>query len=123
MRKYVQIIGQVMILWGIFSFGNLLSRLTGIPVPGNVIGMVLLFVLLVCNVIKLQYIEEGANFLLKHMLFFFIPVAVGLMNWGPLFYENGLALTLAIVLGAVIPLFMVGWVIQLLHKEGERSNP
>ncbi|MBP2645108.1 MAG: cidA 2 [Firmicutes bacterium] len=120
MLKVVKMVGQIVLLWVIYWLGNKIMSMTGIAIPGNVIGMGLLFVLLSCGILKLEYIEEGAGFLLKHLLFFFVPYAVGLMNWGSVFYNYGVVLFVAIVLGAIIPYFIVGHVVQFFHREDKQ---
>lgn len=118
MLKLLKITGQGVILWCIYWLGNQITTATGLPIPGTVFGMTLLFVLLACGILKLSYIQEAADFLLKHMLFF-IPVAVGLMDWGAVFYEHAVVLTAALLAGAVLPFFTVGIITQLLHREGK----
>lgn len=122
MPKLLQMTGQVILLWFIYWLGNQITFITGLPIPGTMFGMVLLFLLLSCGIIKLSYIQEAADFLLKHMLFFFIPIAVGLMDWGAVFYEHAVVLTIAIVAGAVLPFFTVGIISQLIHKEEKKCN-
>ncbi|WP_371381123.1 CidA/LrgA family protein [Sporomusa aerivorans] len=111
---------QGLLLWIIYWLGNQITALSGLPIPGTVFGMVLLFVLLLSGIIKLHYIQAAADFLLKHMLFFFIPIAVGLMDWGAVFYEYGVILTVALLAGAVLPFFTVGILTQLLQR-GDRK--
>lgn len=120
--KLLRMTGQIVILWVIFWLGNQITGISGLPIPGTVFGMVLLFCLLLSGILKLSYIQEAADFLLKHMLFFFIPVAVGLMDWGSIFYEYALVLTAALVVGAVLPFFTVGIITQLLHKGEKKWN-
>ncbi len=114
--KLLQMIGQVTLLWIVYWLGNQITAITGLPIPGTVFGMVLLFLLLLCGIIKLHYIQDAADFLLKHMLFFFIPIAVGLMDWGTVFYEHGVVLAAALLAGAVLPFFTVGGLAQLLRR-------
>lgn len=118
-KKLLKMSRQVLLLWIIYWLGNQITAVTGLPVPGTVFGMILLFGLLLCGILKLSYIQEAADFLLKHMLFFFIPVAVGLMNWGAVFYEHGVVLAAALLAGAVLPFFTVGIITRVLHKEGQ----
>ena len=120
--KLLRMIGQITILWVVFLLGNQIAAVTGLPIPGTVFGMVLLFFLLLSGIVKLSYIQEAADFLLKHMLFFFIPIAVGLMDWGAAFYEHALVLSAALVVGAVLPFFTVGMLVQLLHKGGKKCS-
>lgn len=122
MIKMLKFIGQVAILWAIFWISNQLAALTGLPIPGNVLGVILLFVLLSLGVIKVQHVQEASDFLLKHLVFFFIPIAVGLMNWGQVFYNYGLVLAAAIIIGAILPFWTVGFITQLLHGEKKKCG-
>ena len=54
------------------------------------------FALLCTGVVKLRHVELAADFLLKHLVFFFVPVALGLMEWRQVFYDYGLRLSAAI---------------------------
>ena len=42
--------------------------------------MLLLFVLLLCGVLKVEHMREKGDFLLKNMAFFFIPSGVALLE-------------------------------------------
>lgn len=120
--KGLQRLGQGVLLWMVYWLGNQISLVSGLPIPGNVFGMMLLFILLLFGVVKLHHIQDAADFLLKHMLFLFIPIAVGLMNWGTVFYEYGIILALALAAGAIFPLFAVGALTQALHKGDKECN-
>ena len=71
---------------------------------------------------KIEHVKEGANFLLKHLVFFFIPVTVGLMNWGHIFYNYGIELAIAITISTLLPFWTVGYLTQLLCKKGKECN-
>lgn len=55
---------QVMIIGGISFAGEILNKLLPLPVPASVYGMVLLLVCLCTKVIKLDQIQETADFML-----------------------------------------------------------
>ena len=122
MKKNLQFLGQLAVLIVIYLVGNQIVRLTGLPVPGNVVGVVLLYALLNLGLIRLEQVQDAADFLLRHLVFFFIPVAVDLMNWGGLFYRYGLMLALAIAVSTVLTYVGTGWIAQWLQK-GETSCP
>lgn len=122
MSKALKFAAQLILLCAVSWLGNQAALLSGLPVPGNVFGMVLLFGLLCLGVVKLEYVQEAADFLLKHMLFFFIPLAVGLMNWGRLFYEEGLVLAAAVVISSVVPLWLVGFLAQYSARRDKGCN-
>lgn len=116
MKETVKALGQLALLWAISAGSSWLVKALSLPVPGNVVGVLALFALLSLGVVRLPQVELAADFLLKHLVFFFIPVAVGLMEWGAVFAEHGLVLALAIVASAVLPLLAVGLVTQALNR-------
>lgn len=113
---------QIIFLWLIFLSGNALVSLLKLPLPGNVAGMLILFVLLNLKIVPVSWIEEGAGILLKHLAFFFIPIAVGLMAWGNLFSVSGLWLALILVFSASVSIGLTGWIVQLLRRKGESNS-
>ena len=122
MKKQLKLLGQFAALILIYVAGNQIVRLTGLPLPGNVVGVILLYVLLNLGLIKLEHVQDAADFLLRHLVFFFIPVAVDLMNWGGLFYTYGFKLALAIVVSTILTFLVAGHVAQWLQK-GEDQCP
>ncbi|MEG6521000.1 CidA/LrgA family protein [Desulfotomaculum sp. 1211_IL3151] len=119
---WLKIILQIALLWLIFKAGDLVVSLLHIPVPGNVFGMLLLFGLLTFNVIPLKWVEEGAGLLLKHMAFFFIPIAVGLMIWGDLFLAQGIQLLAVVMLGAVVTILTTAYSVLFLAKKYDKEE-
>lgn len=109
-------LGQLAVLIGIYLAGNQVVRLTGLPVPGNVVGVVLLYGLLNVGLVRLEQVQDAADFLLRHLVFFFIPVAVDLMNWGGLFYRYGLMLALAIAVSTILTYVGTGHLAQWLRR-------
>jgi holin-like protein len=118
--KVSRFIYQLLILWFIYWISNELVEFTRLPIPGNVIGVILLFGLLASGIIKVEHVREGADFLLKHLVFFFIPVTVGLMNWWSIFYNYGIELAAAVTISTLLPFWTVGYLTQLLHKKGKK---
>src|SRR5690625_8040934 len=88
-------------LWLIYQVGSIIVQYLHIPIPGNVLGMIILFISLVTGVIKLKWFERAASFLLKHLVFFFIPITVGMMTLGSTFQHNGFIL-FVILIGCAI---------------------
>ena len=78
--------------------------------------MLILFGLLSSGIIKEQWLVAAANPLLKHLAFFFIPIAVGLMEWGDLFTQKGHLLFMPLVISTFVALLVTGGIVQLLTK-------
>lgn len=117
MTQTLKLLAQTALLSLIYIAAKYFVEFTGLPVPANVLGIVVLFALLASGVIKEHHVSDAAGFLLKHLVFFFIPIAVGLMTWGEVFYDYGLILLVAIVISSFLPLLAVGYLVQFLQKD------
>lgn len=109
-------------LWAINEAGYLLAHTLHLPIPGNAIGMIILFALLATGIVRLAWIEQAASFLIRHLAFFFIPVAVGLMNFGGLFTASGPAILIAILISTGLGMLCTGWVSQALEQRREKRD-
>jgi holin-like protein len=105
---------QIAGLWLVYHLNAWAVARFHLPVPGNVLGMLVLFALLMTGVVKLEWVAGAADLLTKHLAFFFIPVAVGLMQWGDLLWHTGHWLLLAIVLSTLAGLATTGGLLQLV---------
>ena len=64
-----------------FSFlGQTISKTTGIPVPGSVIGLILFFLSLQFKIIKLEGVEKTSNFLTDNLAILFIHAGVAIIS-------------------------------------------
>lgn len=85
-----------------------------IPLPGSVLGIIALFGLLSAGIIKEEWLTGATTPLLKHLTFFFIPIAVELMQWGDLLLQKGYLLFLPLVVSTLVALVTTGGIVQLL---------
>ena len=115
MKQILRFLLQLGLLVVISLSGNKIALWTHLPIPGNVVGIILLYVLLNVGLIRLEHVQDAADFLLRHLVFFFIPVAVDLMNWGGVFYRYGLMLALAIVVSTILTFLGTGFIAQRLQ--------
>lgn len=110
---------QLIILLVINKVGFIVVDVIHLPIPGNVMGMLLLFMLLSIGAIRLTWVDEVSTFLIKHLSFFFIPVSVGLMTLAPLFLKNGLALLVVLIISTLVGILVSGSLSQVLVKRKE----
>ncbi|WP_136680109.1 CidA/LrgA family protein [Neptunomonas sp. XY-337] len=99
--------------------GEVLVMALDAPVPGPVVGMVLLFfVLLIFGRVpeQLRLFSEG---LLKHLSLLFVPAGVGLMVHLEYLAEYWLALVLALSVSAFITLLVVAGLLRFLVRSKE----
>ena len=95
---------QIGLLFGVCLLGQAISIFLPIPFPGTILSMIILFFLLFFHVIKVDHIQQKADFLLKNMSFFFIPAGIGILSSFDLIRSSILPL-LAIVIVTTILTF------------------
>lgn len=120
-KSMLSFIGQLFILWLINEISYLIVDSLRLPIPGNVLGMIILFILLLTGVVKLKWIDRAASFLLKHLVFFFIPITVGIMTLGSVFVKNGVAIIIIVIISAAIGFISTGQLAQLLLRKKDVS--
>jgi holin-like protein len=96
-------------LWAVADFA---VRMLHLPVPGGVVGLVLLLGLLFCGGVAPRWIKAGADWLLSDMLLFFIPAAVAAVQYGGLFREDGWRLALVVVGGTLMVMVAVAFAVE-----------
>jgi len=60
--------------------GEVSVRLLGLPVPGPVVGMVMLFITLMIRGQMVKAVEPASSALLGHLSLLFVPAGVGLLS-------------------------------------------
>lgn len=101
---------------------NGLTSLLHIPLPGSIIGMILLFLLLESGVIRLNWVEAGASWLLAELLLFFIPSAIGVMNYSKLLESFGLQVLAVVLVGTFAVMASSGLLTGVIYKAKERRS-
>lgn len=116
--------GGLAILFGYQLIGYLAHQFLKIPLPANVIGLILLAISLFCGWVKLEWIEHSAQFLLKHMMIFFAPTIVGTIVFFSRIGSEWVSISLSLVGSALTVLLITGWTTSWLTKQkgkdGER---
>ena len=118
----LQVVLQVALLWGISIAADTLANVLHSPIPGSIIGFAALFLLLKFRVVKLSWVEKGADFLLRNLLLFFIPAAVGIIQYGHLVRVDGIRLLGLILMSIVLVMSWTGWLAERLSKRQQREN-
>lgn len=87
--KIIRVIAEVAILYVFYLAGDVLQKLLHLPVPGSIVGLLLLFVLLLLKIVPVKLIENGSSFILAYLPMFFIPATAGIMNHLDIFSGRG----------------------------------
>lgn len=122
MLNFAKLVIQIGILFGIYSIGAWIQQYFNLFIPGSVIGLVLMFILLTTGILKANWIEKGARFMVNHLVLFFIPATVGLLNYYDLFKGKGIFLIVITVVSTLFVMLGSGVTSQMLAKERNISN-
>jgi holin-like protein len=113
------------LLWllGCQLVGEVVVRLLDVPIPGPVVGLVLLWGLLVWRrTPDDSAVVRTSDSLLRHLQLFFVPAGVGVIAFGATLRDDGLPLALALVGSWVLGLAAVGWTVTALLRWQTRRD-
>lgn len=110
MQRSLRIIVQIGVLFLFFLIGSGIQKLFKLIIPGSVIGLVLLFLCLFFNILPEMWVKEGASLMTRHLILFFIPATVGIMNYFDLFIGSGFMLVVITIVSSLIVLVTAGFV-------------
>lgn len=121
--KIIRIIAEVGILYAFYLAGDYLQKLLHLPVPGSIVGLLLLFILLLCKIVPLKLIENGSSFILAYLPMFFIPATAGIMNHLDIFSGRGLLLIAILVVSSVLTMVVTAHSSQwFISRSARRRN-
>jgi len=119
----MKIFRETLIVLIIYLIGEFLSKFFGLPIPGNIIGMLILLLLLITKVIKVNQIETVSNFFLDHLAFFFIPAGVKLLSSFNLIKNDLFTILLLCLITTVLVILFTGKTVDLiLQLKGKRGK-
>ncbi|MBL0123807.1 MAG: CidA/LrgA family protein [Betaproteobacteria bacterium] len=91
----------LIILLGFQGVGEIISRLFSLPIPGPVIGLVLLLVFLIRRGKVDAPIDTVALALTKHLGLLFVPAAVGVVMYWPQLKTHLWAVSVALIVSVI----------------------
>lgn len=92
--------------------GELCVQLLHIPLSGNIMGMVLLFIFLLIHGRVPESLAFFSSKFLQHLALYFLPVSVGVVTLWPLLKQEGLQIIVVMVISTLIPLVFCAWLLD-----------
>jgi len=120
--KYIKVVFQIMALYGFVLIGNLLQNFLHLPLPGTIIGLLVLLATLSLKVFRLEWIESGSFFLLSYLPLYFIPATVGVMNYGHVFAGKGFLLIPITMISTFLTMWISSYISQFLAKKSANKE-
>jgi holin-like protein len=105
-----------------FQFaGEMMRAVTGLPVPGPVIGMVLLLIALLAKLPVPAGIHATSRKLLAYLGLLFVPAGAGIVTRLPMIGAHWLPIVIAIVGSTIITMVITAVVMRGLERLGTVS--
>ncbi|ALG67726.1 CidA/LrgA family protein [Beggiatoa leptomitoformis] len=104
------------ILLGLQLIGEITVRALHLPIPGPVLGMLLLFFLFIWHGHVPHFLQQTAQGLLQHLSLFFVPAGVGIMVHIGLLQQEWLSITITLLGSTWITLLVTAWTLKTLLK-------
>ena len=112
-------IGAIALLLVCQLAGEAVHRLTGLPLPGSVIGMVLLLAWLALVPRERLTLTQVTGWLTAHLSIMFVPAAVGVMEEGAVLSRYGLGILVAVVVSTLLTLAVTALVFRAVAGRSE----
>ena len=100
--------------------GEVFVVATGVPLPGPVVGMVILFFgLLLRGEIPMR-LERLGQGLLSNLSLLFVPAGVGVMLHAELVGSEIIPIAVSLLLSTLLTIVVTGWIMQKLSAGSEQ---
>jgi holin-like protein len=110
----------------VFAFwlvGEAVVRLSGIPIPGGVVGMLIVLALPSSRRMSIFSMRRGAEWLLAEMLLFFVPAVSAILDHRELFGLLGLKITIVILVGTVAVMGVTALTVDVCYRWRSGHGP
>ena len=109
-------LGGLTVLLGCQLVGEVIARAAGLPLPGPVIGLLLLLLILSVRgsvPVSLRGVSQG---LLGQLGFLFVPAGVGIITQLDALGRDWLAIAVSLLVSTAAGMLVTGWVMQRLLR-------
>ena len=107
-------INAILILLSYQLVGEILIRILSLPVPGPVVGMLLLFVTLLWRDTLAAKIERTTQYILQNLTLLYVPAAVGVVVHLDLIRSEGGPIIVTLIGSSLVTIFVTAATMNLL---------
>ncbi len=102
--------------------GELLVSATGLPLPGPVVGMAILFTGLLLKGHIPDELGKTADALIENLALLFIPAGVGVMMHVQLIGRDWLPISVALVTSTALTIIVTAWMMAWLSPASDNTS-
>lgn len=98
------------------GLGELIHRVTALPLSGPIIGMIILLGLMVMRTGPSKGLRAAANSLLGYLSLLFVPAAVGVVAYLPVLQRQWLPIAVALLGSTILGMASAALVMQAVNR-------
>lgn len=117
-RDGLAMLNWIAIVLGLQLVGELVATLSGLPIPGPVLGMVALLALLLKLGRLPAELDQLASALLRHLYLYYLPATVGVTAHIGLVTTELVPILVSVVVSSTLAMVVAGHVVQHMTGEG-----
>ncbi|MGB0733850.1 MAG: CidA/LrgA family protein [Pontibacterium sp.] len=102
--------------------GELIAYLAGLPIPGAVIGMLLLLITLIWYGKVPDFLRSTSMALLAVLSLLLVPPSVGLVAHLEILQDNALAITTALIFSTLLPMVLVAYMLKVANTKNSSKK-
>ncbi|VWX37856.1 CidA/LrgA family protein [Exiguobacterium oxidotolerans] len=123
MRALLSLIGQVILITCFATIGELISKSFDLALPGNIVGLLLLYLALKAKIVQVKHVERGGRLLLLIMPLFFVPALSGIMDYTAFLRQYGLQVVLIVIMSSLLTLVGSTYIVDRLAHRKDGVTP
>jgi len=111
-----------LIITGLYFLGEFISNNFLTPLPGNIIGLLLMVTFLALGIVPVSKVERFAEILLDNLILIFIPLNVSIVTIWSLLRAEGIKILLVNLVTTLLVLALTGWATKMFIVKGDLKN-
>lgn len=109
-------INGFIVLLSLLFIGNIISEFFALPIPGSIIGMVMLFIILIMRKSVPQSVDQVSSGLISIMGMLFVPAGVGISQYFDLLARDWFVIFFTAILTTFISLAVSAYLFTFLMR-------
>lgn len=115
-KRMGRLISEIAVLLAIYFVGCQIAVGLQVPIPGGVMGMILLLLAFALGWVKPATLQLGAGVLMAEMLLFFIPALMSLLDHGALVRDEGWRILLVIGVSTLLVMIVTAFTVEAVCR-------
>ena len=112
----MKILKQFGVIFGVCWVSLVIEHYLPFSFPASVIGMILLLICLLTGFLKIEHVQEKADFLMENMAFFFVPAGVSVMNYFDILKSTLVPFLIICIVSTIITFAATAYSVQFVMK-------